>query len=436
MGRVLRIPFLADLIRVDDPAQIRALAHDEWLDRNFTGHGPLLNRILTRKVRRVLAVDRVPLPSVAPRDDAERAGAQAALQVELDAAASAGFDDDNIAALAKAVCRYEEALILEHAVQEAVGRLFAKDYRATAETWAAAVLLDKAARSMNPLAAILWRITGQITRAQRLLAAKVHDDRGGVHATGIAVHNLVRGFAAMRDLLAAGDPLTREQVVARCLKAPASVLREAVPKSPGGADAIRPRTLVVLDLSAAQQRDAGPEILFMAESWSQCPASAWVPALIGAVWDRALRLRRRQLGSVGGGFRLEFARAEAARRRAIYRGTLGANLLLQLAPGIVMIVAPLWISHFVALPPTDAGLVRVWGLMLLLLTTLYAAGWSDPVYTRWPNVVGIAGRFATALLYLCLGRGFLWFALYEAVFAVALTWAYSQTIRAELMARP
>ena len=67
MGRLLRIPFLVDLNRTADPSEIRAFAKDGRLDRNFSGRGPLLNRILTRKVRNVLAVKGVTLPSVAPR---------------------------------------------------------------------------------------------------------------------------------------------------------------------------------------------------------------------------------------------------------------------------------------------------------------------------------------------------------------------------------
>src|SRR5262249_18300989 len=150
-----------------------------------------------------------------------------------------------------------------------VGRLFAKDYRATRESWAAAQLLDKAVHSMNPAAAILWQITGRITHAQDLLAQMVHHDRAGVHAAGIGGHNLVRGFKIMRDLLAhpnAPDPAAGDSVVARCLKAPESALREATTEASVGADKIRPGTLVALDLKVAQQRDAGPEIVFMSGS--------------------------------------------------------------------------------------------------------------------------------------------------------------------------
>jgi hypothetical protein len=440
MGRLLRVPFLVDLIRTADPSEIRAFANDDRLDRNFSGRGPLLNRILTRKVRSVLAVKGVPLPSVAPRGDEERARTQAELQVQLDAAAARIVDDDSVTDLARAVRGLEGAPILEHAVQQTVGRLFAKDYRATEQSWAAAQLLDKAVHSMNPLAAIFWRITGRIAHAQDLLAEMVHHDRAGVHATGIAVHNLVRGFKIMRNVFAhpnAPDPAAGHSVVARCLKAPESALREACTEASAGANAIRPGTLVVLDLKAAQQHDAGPEIVFMSGSWSQCPAAAWVPALIRAVWERALQLPPPCPERVGGPFRVESTRVEAARRRATYRSILGCNLALQFALGILILAAPVWFCRSLGLVPASAeDLVRIWGVTLLLLVALYAAGWFDPIYTRWPNMVGIVGRYATAFLYLFLRGRFLWLALFDGVFAAALTWAYSQAIRAELMSRP
>jgi hypothetical protein len=437
MGRRLRIPFLVDLLRTQDPSEIRSLARDPRLDRNLAGGGALLNRILIARLRNILALDGLPFPAILPRDDGKRAQIQAELQARLDRVASGGsVDDDSAAAVARAVRALPGAPILEEAVQQAVGRLFVPDYEATAESWAAARMLDRAAHSVNPIAAAVWRVTGQIARAQHLLGEKVHGDRAGVHATGIAVHNLVRGFAAMRDLLSAKARDGSEEVVRRCLFAPESVLRTAVEGRPGGPDAIRQATLVVLDLGAAQQRDDSPEIVFMTGSWSQCPATAWVPAFIRAVWQRVTDMPFPEVETVGGPFRLAFARAVAARSRRLYQMILGVDLGLQLVLGIAMLATPAWVLDLVAGPPVGAGFVRLWGLLLLIVTALYAAGWLDPIYTRWPNVVGIIGRFAAGLLYLCLGGRFLWLALFDASFAAALAWTYGKALTAELMTRP
>ena len=62
---------------------------------------------------------------------------------------------------------------------------------------------------------------------------------------------------------------------------------------------------------------------------------------------------------------------------------------------------------------------------------------------RWPNIVGILGRAATAGLFLALGlcggaalRGFLWLALLDGAFAFALAVSYFRLFRAEIMSRP
>ena len=83
-----------------------------------------------------------------------------------------------------------------------------------------------------------------------------------------------------------------------------------------------------------------------------------------------------------------------------------------------------------------APFVRLWGALLMIAATLYFPGWLDPLTMRWPNVVGVAARVLLALIYLLLGGGFLWLALIEVVFAVALGLAYLRYARAELMSRP
>ena len=79
MSRSLRIPGLIDLVRADTRSDIRGLANDSRLDRRFEARGPLINRILVERIRNVLRIDGVPLPSVAPRQDAERVRTQDAL---------------------------------------------------------------------------------------------------------------------------------------------------------------------------------------------------------------------------------------------------------------------------------------------------------------------------------------------------------------------
>jgi len=77
-------------------------------------------------------------------------------------------------------------------------------------------------------------------------------------------------------------------VVEQCLFAPPSVLRQATMPGATICGAVRPGTLVVLELEAARERASGRDVEFMVGNWAQCPAAAFVPALLHAVWKRVI----------------------------------------------------------------------------------------------------------------------------------------------------
>jgi hypothetical protein len=43
-----------------------------------------------------------------------------------------------------------------------------------------------------------------------------------------------------------------------------------------------------LELEAARKRTPGRDLEFMVGNWAQCPAAAFVPALLRAVWQRVI----------------------------------------------------------------------------------------------------------------------------------------------------
>jgi hypothetical protein len=292
MGRSLRIPGLIDLVQADARADIRGLADDARLDRKFELRGPLINRLLVLRIRSVLRLAGVPLPSVAPRDDAQRMRGQEELHRRLDPVAGKPlWDEETIAALVGAVRGAPGAPPLAPAAQQAVGRLFAADYKASPQSWAAAGVLDAAVHTRNPLQAAFLHLSGRLRRSRRLLADLVHGDLAGVHATGIAVHNLVRGFERMRELWKEPrwrSPAAVDAVVEQCVFAPPSVLRQAAMPGATVCGTVRAGTLVVLELGVARERAASREVEFMQGNWAQCPAAAFVPALLQAVWKRAI----------------------------------------------------------------------------------------------------------------------------------------------------
>ena len=123
--------------------------------------------------------------------------------------------------------------------------------------------------------------------------------------------------------------------------------------------------------------------------------------------------------------------------RTAYRRLLAITLIVQTVVGLIAIIVPVWLARQADLPgPSSSGWVQLWGIMLLITAMLYLPGCIEPVHVRWPNIVGIVARFTLAVVYVLLGRGLRWFALYELVFAVALAWSYRRLLRAELMSRP
>lgn len=285
MATAIRIPGLVDLIIVDDPALIRTLAEDRRLDRRFELLGPVVNRLICARIRRILQHQDIPFPPVAPRDDAQRAEEQARLEAALDPTTPGLlYSEEHLRALAAFVCGENHAL--GPLVQEVIGRLFAPDYRASPETWAAAVLLDEAVRSRNPFKRIWWAITGRVRQARELLAERVGGNRAGMHATGMAVHNLVESFTRMRTLYAdkgLRERLSAEAVQARCLAPPQSVLRQSRAVGSTLVDDMRRGTLFLFRLADSFTRAPDQSNAFMAEAWSRCPAHRFVPALLDRV---------------------------------------------------------------------------------------------------------------------------------------------------------
>jgi hypothetical protein len=281
----MRVPGLIDVVTVDTPEAVRALAQDSRLDRVYGKAGPLLNRLFAGHVRETLAHNGVPLPPVAARDTAGRLAACDALEGRLRDSKLAAAPVD---ALARCVSGETDELGI--AAQSAIGSLFVPGYAATEETWQAALHLDGALRSRNPLNFARWWLNGRVALARSRLADACGGDLAALHATGIAVHNLVTAIERMRALAEPPGALARiapEQAATIALKAPDDVLREATAHGTTPYGTFRRGTLVRLRLEAARARSLNAEIAFLSASWSRCPAHALVPRLLTQVWRRA-----------------------------------------------------------------------------------------------------------------------------------------------------
>lgn len=135
---------------------------------------------------------------------------------------------------------------------------------------------------------------------------------------------------------------------------------------------------------------------------------------------------------------LSGARAAAARAQVRFGRVLAAVLGLQALAGLVALVAPLGAASWIgSAPPVDAaGWVRAWAGMMLVAALFQLPGLVDAIGARSAIVAAIVARFALALLYLLLGGGFVWLAVFEGMAAVATLLAFQALIRAEIMTRP
>ncbi len=152
--------------------------------------------------------------------------------------------------------------------------------------------MEAAIRTNNPLKLLSWKISGRIRSAREVLAAKVRGNRSAVHATGIAIHNLVAALNSMKALysdITVRESLSPEEAAHRSLAAPAVVLRQATAAGSISGCPFRKGTVFILKLSNAFRRSGDDGIVFQRGSWNQCPAEQWVPALLAGVWSRATK---------------------------------------------------------------------------------------------------------------------------------------------------
>lgn len=433
----MRIPGLVDLVKTADPRRVAALAGDERLDRRFDREGPLFNRFLAGRIRSTLQVNGKRLPALDARASPGRAEAQRLLEQRL---AAAAFEERHLDALVAYVRGERDAPALGPLVQEAVGSLFRPGFRATPESWAAAVQLEAAPRTFNPLRLLAWRATGRTSKARGVLAKGVGTDPLAVHGVAIAVHSLVRSFEALRaQAMSAGFGLAPEEAVAQSIVAPENVLRQAAEPGDTAAGKVRRGTIVQLRLREAAAGDSG--LAFMKESWSRCPAHDWVPRLMMEVWARAAarggQPRPTNEDVMDPSLSLEWSRSQALSRRSIYKSLLGARLGLDLLLGLLAVLVPATLTGWLGLDGADVpAVVRLWGGVLLLAAGFQVPGLLEPVRWRWANATGLAGRSLLALLYVLAGARLVWLGLIEALFVAALTVTYFALFKAELMSRP
>ncbi|WP_299441385.1 hypothetical protein [uncultured Rhodospira sp.] len=133
-----------------------------------------------------------------------------------------------------------------------------------------------------------------------------------------------------------------------------------------------------------------------------------------------------------------WTRAQADNAYKTHRRLLAVNLVLQSVAAVSVLITPAWLLGILGLTVTAEveAWARVWAMMVLIVSAFQIPGWLNPVYNRLPHVIGVLARAALAILFLILGGGFVWMALFDGGFAVALYVTYRRLVIAELQTRP
>jgi hypothetical protein len=288
MARSIRIPLLVDIIIVKTLDEIRALAANPAVDRDYWPTGPLVNRIIKARFTRATRTKDGMLPAFLGRDFKNRKVSRKELTERLDAIDDASIKSDPDLAKLAAYVRGETTREPGQEAQALVCRLFNPEFQANRSTWRAAKTLHKYLQR-PPYRGFLVRFSGRLGRAVATLDQAVNQDIEGVHAIGIAVHSLVSSIKSMRELYAnrVDRERTNERNVAiRCVQAPDRVVRTVNRRVqlPMRRKPVTNATLLLINLNEAVLVEAGTEAAFQSLSWAACPAHGFVPRLLGVVW--------------------------------------------------------------------------------------------------------------------------------------------------------
>ena len=290
MAISIRIPGLLRLMVVRRPDEVLAVNAATGVDRPLSGRGGLFNRSMAAKLEVFRTANGEIWPAFCSRNDAGRMRRSKEVAEKLtDIPAKLQGIRGEIAELAAYVRGNPTARSAGVIVQQAVGKLFFADYRASEESFDAAQTLSIWLRAL-PLRTRLLRRSGKVQAAVDEVLRQARQDTACAHGTGLALHNIVKSVELMRKLARSESRLKRlspAEAVALTLRGPPSVVREARDRVREEKLRARERSIVLMAVETARKRSPDPGIAFFTGQWNECPAHAFVPALLAEVWKTA-----------------------------------------------------------------------------------------------------------------------------------------------------
>jgi hypothetical protein len=290
MAIPIHIPGLVKLLVVTKPAEILALNAAAEVDRPLSGRGGIVNRSIGNKLKPFHAPTGETWPAFCSRLDPLRIKHSSDVGTKLaDIPALLQRLSGEIGELSAYVRGKETARPVGVVVQQAVGKLFFEDYRASRESYGAAETLSAWLRA-GPLKTLVMRRSGKVPAAIAAVLAHARGDTACAHGTGLALHNIVESVELMRKLARSETRLRQlspGEAAAQTLRAPRRAVREARDRVRVGNVRAGERSIILLGVESARKRSSDPGIAFFAGQWNECPAHAFVPALLAEIWKTA-----------------------------------------------------------------------------------------------------------------------------------------------------
>jgi len=295
MSRRIDIPFLVDLLLVDEAALMTRLNGHPNIGRHPVKSGRWINEAFRKHIESHLRVGDSPLPVfVGPEPAASRAP-QKDLAARFDAAAAEGLNAhaEDVRRLAAYVAGGAESGI-GVITQRIVGRMYQPAYSATAESYQAAGVL---AGSADPIRGAIPVWTGGLARALARLGSAAANDVHCIHGTAVALPHVVATVRIMRKAFEDGDAdrhATPADAVRSYMRVPPMLLRSCAADTQveGLGRPLRAGTLVIFQLAKTVATSGEFDRAFARGEWNQCPASRAAFVLLEQVWEGACRVRR------------------------------------------------------------------------------------------------------------------------------------------------
>lgn len=314
MARHIRLFGLASLVVTDDPVEIAVFLQHPGLDREYAVAGPLINRIITGSVKRQFDLNGRYWLSLRSRHDPERKHSQLDLRQRLGGfSVAASWSPDVIEALgayvagagsrdaANAALAYGAAFPFRSMTPGGDSGFNIAQYRQIFR------LYRRINRARSPISprGIFIRMNGGHIRARNALLRFMGGDPNGLHSVAVTLDNAITLLENMREafderrarkspgLSAPANGLNAPFPWAEVRTAPVLVLRQAraAVMLPHVAPRVPANTLVMMHMRDSLESGAPGGYELAAKSWSYCPATRYIHAFFGAVWQAALDCR-------------------------------------------------------------------------------------------------------------------------------------------------